>query len=74
VDGKANSFGATVDLVTFLGSVIEVRMRLEDGAGLVARIPNAEFLWRPKPGGRVIVDWSAEASRVLEANDRSEAA
>ncbi len=74
VDGKANSFGATVDLVTFLGSVIEVRMRLDDGAGLVARIPNAEVLWRPKPGGRVTVGWSAAASRVLEANDRSEAA
>ena len=72
--GKANSFAATVDLVTFLGSVIEVRMRLDDGTALMARIPNAEVLWRPEPGGRVTVGWSAEASRVLDTTERSEAA
>ncbi|MGY6411676.1 MAG: ABC transporter ATP-binding protein [Alkalilacustris sp.] len=64
--GHANRFPGAVEGVTFLGAVIEVRMRLDGGAPLTCRMPNGESAWRPAAGDRVEARWSADAARVLE--------
>ncbi len=69
-----NRFDGVATAATFLGATVELRARLDAGPEVVAHLANRGEGWRPAPGARVSLGWSAAASLVLDAAAEEKAA
>jgi putative spermidine/putrescine transport system ATP-binding protein len=60
-----NRLSGTVDLVSYLGASIDVRVRLSSGDRVVVSQPNRADGQTPKEGDAIEVGWSREAAVVV---------
>jgi putative spermidine/putrescine transport system ATP-binding protein len=63
--GLANRFDAQVEFVSYLGAILELRIRISDRHRFVAQIANRPGIAEPRIGERVPIGWPAEAAFVF---------
>lgn len=66
-----NSFEASVDEVIFHGDHLRVSVTLCGQSGFVMKIPNGSGVQVPQQGEKVLVGWSAQDCRALDAEQTS---
>jgi ABC-type Fe3+/spermidine/putrescine transport system ATPase subunit len=64
--GAANSARGRVELVTFLGAIIETIVRLETGEAVTVHSQNQTMDRHYPVGADVLVTWDADANLILE--------
>jgi putative spermidine/putrescine transport system ATP-binding protein len=57
-----NSFAGKVEFVSYLGSLIDIHVKLSDADRVIAQIPNHDGNMLPQIGDQVHVGWSASAA------------
>jgi putative spermidine/putrescine transport system ATP-binding protein len=67
--GLENRVSGTVELVSYLGSSIDVHVRVSPADRVVVSQPNRADSALPKEGDRIDVGWSASAAVVLTGED-----
>jgi putative spermidine/putrescine transport system ATP-binding protein len=65
VTGAENAFAGEVEFVSYLGSLLDVHVRIGPSERVVAQIPNRPDGEIPVVGQRIHVGWSAGAGRVF---------
>jgi putative spermidine/putrescine transport system ATP-binding protein len=65
VPGTDNSFPGTVEFVSYLGSSIDIHVRLSPKERVIVQIPNRAGGFLPAIGEKVYVGWSADAATVF---------
>jgi putative spermidine/putrescine transport system ATP-binding protein len=71
--GLANDLVGTVEFVSYLGAVLDVRVRLSERDRVVVQVPNRQDGGAPAVGSAVHVGWPAEAGRLFAADAASSA-
>jgi putative spermidine/putrescine transport system ATP-binding protein len=66
--GLDNDLTGTVEFVSYLGAVLDVRVRLSDGDRVVVQVRNRQDGGAPEVGAQVHVGWSAASGRVFAAD------
>ncbi len=65
-DGLGNAFKGKVEFVSYLGSAIDVHVRLNAADHVVAQIANRDGLAEPVVGDEIAVGWPVEAGLIFE--------
>ncbi|MBL8701316.1 MAG: ABC transporter ATP-binding protein [Alphaproteobacteria bacterium] len=63
--GLANDVTGTVEFVSYLGPVLDVRVRLSESDRVIVQVANRQDGQAPAVGDRVHVGWPADAGRVF---------
>jgi putative spermidine/putrescine transport system ATP-binding protein len=71
--GLDNDLIGTVEFVSYLGAVLDVRVRLSDGDRVVVQVRNRQDGGVPELGAQVHVGWSAASGRVFAADGATSA-
>jgi putative spermidine/putrescine transport system ATP-binding protein len=63
--GLDNDLPGTVEFVSYLGAVLDLRVRLSDTERVTVQMANRQDGMAPAVGARVHVGWSADAGRIF---------
>ena len=63
--GLDNDLSGTVEFVSYLGAVLDLRVRLSDTDRVTVQMANRQDGMAPAVGARVHVGWSADAGRIF---------
>jgi putative spermidine/putrescine transport system ATP-binding protein len=66
---QENCFAGTVDFVSYLGAVIDLRVRLSPADAVLVTVPNRAGGFAPGEGTPVFVHWPPEAGLVYREGD-----
>jgi putative spermidine/putrescine transport system ATP-binding protein len=65
----ANCFHGEVELVSYLGGLLDIHVRLSPGECVIAQIPNREESDAPRVGDKVYVGWTVASAAVFTSAD-----
>jgi putative spermidine/putrescine transport system ATP-binding protein len=74
VPDAENCFPGEVEFVCYLGSLIDIHVRLSGTERVIAQIPNRDGGFEPRIGDKVHVSWAAGAAMVFPDHDERLAA
>lgn len=60
-----NAYSGTVEFVSYLGSALDIHVRLSDQDHVIAQTPNRPGGIAPSLGDRIALGWSTDAGKVF---------